>query len=85
MCSVASLTPDPEFMSAHVVGKVGERRDTDGDYYRAAEGDKILCLHIQGSAGSITSQSLAEVVKSSLAESPHDGQTLHRSVLNRSQ
>lgn len=29
MCTVASLTPDPEFMSAHVVGKVGERGDTE--------------------------------------------------------
>lgn len=29
-----------------------------------------------------TSQPLAEVVKPGLAESPHDGQTLHRTVLD---
>lgn len=29
-----------------------------------------------------TSQPLAEIVKPSLAESPHDGQTLHRTILD---
>lgn len=29
MCTVALLTPNPDWLLGHIVGKVGERADTD--------------------------------------------------------
>lgn len=56
-----------------------------GHIYRPSSQQVNGFYHIGLARRSVTSKSLAEVIESCLAQSPHDGQAFYRAVLNGSQ